>query len=80
MQNDKEYNIPSERLFILSLDGPNINKSIWQHLNDSLISRIVHALFEFNPCTLHKIQNAFHKGIIILAQDLEGLAFDFHQF
>ena len=30
LQNDKEYNIPSDRL----LDGPNINKSIWKLLND----------------------------------------------
>ena len=34
LQNDKEYNIPSDRLFNISLDGPNINKSIWKLLND----------------------------------------------
>ena len=34
LQNDKEYSIPSDRLFNISLDGPNINKSIWKLLND----------------------------------------------
>ena len=39
LQNDKEYNTPWERLFNISSDGPNINKSIWQLLSDSLTSR-----------------------------------------
>ena len=39
LQNGKEYIIPWERLFNISSDGPNINKSIWQLLSDSLTSR-----------------------------------------
>ena len=40
----------------------------------TLTSRNVHCLLEFNPCTLHKIHNAFHRGIVSLEQDKEGLA------
>ena len=55
LQNDEEYNIPWDRLFSISSDGdPNINKSIWQLLNE-LCSEL---------CTLHKIHNAFHKGLL----------------
>ena len=80
LQNDKEYNLRWDRLFNISSDGPNINKSIWQLLNDSLTSRNFHGLLEFNPCTLRKIHNAFHKGIVILEQYVEGLVFDLHQW
>ena len=80
LQNDKEYIIPWDKLFNISSDGPNINKSIWQLLNDSLTSRNFHGLLEFSPCTLYKIHNAFPKGIVILEKDVEGLVFDLHQW
>ena len=80
MQNDKEYNISSHRLFNISLDGPNINESIWQLFNDSLTSSNIHGLLKYNSFILRKIHNAFPKGIVILEQVVEHLASDLHQF
>lgn len=34
-------------------------------------------LLPFINCTIHVVQNAFHKGIVTLCQNGEGLAYDF---
>ena len=35
-------------------------------------------LLSFISCTIHVVHNAFHKGIVGLHQDVEGLAHDLH--
>ena len=35
-------------------------------------------LLSFISCTIHVVHNAFHKGIVALHQDVEGLAHELH--
>ena len=50
-----------ERLFYISCDGPNINKTIWKILNDSL-KKIGHGgLIPFSSCSLHVVHNVFEE-------------------
>ena len=52
----------------------------YQDKSHRMLPLMVLDFFEKNPCrehyTIHVMNNAFHKGIIALGQDLEGLAFD----
>ena len=38
-------------------DGPNVNKTIWKHLNDHLKSLGFSGLVEFMPCNVHAVHN-----------------------
>ena len=62
LHDNKVFNLPWNRLFNISSDGPNINKAIWRELDGSLKERGYKGLFEFVNCTLHVIAQCFQKG------------------
>ena len=66
--------------FVVSSDGPNINKSIYAQLNGKLKERGRKALLPFQPCTLHVVHNGFNKGILALNEDVSQLSFDLHSW
>ena len=78
LRHNEKYNLPWGRLFNISTDGPNINKSIWKLLNEELCSNYFNGLLPFISCTLHTVNNAFRKAIMVLGEDAEQLAFDLH--
>ena len=39
LQDNKIYDLPRERLFNVSANGPNINKAIWTNLNEEMQAR-----------------------------------------
>ena len=39
LQDNKIYDLPRARLFNISANGPNINKTIWRNLNEELQAR-----------------------------------------
>ena len=39
LQDNKIYDLPRVRLFSISANGPNINKTIWRNLNEELQTR-----------------------------------------
>ena len=81
LRHNEKYNLPWGRLFNISTDGPNINKSIWKLLNEELRSNDsndFNGLLPFISCTLHTVNNAFRKAIMVLGEDAEQLAFDLH--
>ena len=77
-ENKQKYPLPWDALANLSSDGPNINPKIWQLLDTKLKEMGHNGLLSFISCTIHVVHNAFHKGIVALHQDVEGLAHDLH--
>ena len=67
----KELEVPTQNLFCISSDGPNVNKSIWEFLNNHLKSQGIPGLVEFVPCNLHVVHNAFRVGLKQYGQDVE---------
>ena len=72
------FDLPWERFFNLSSDGPNINIAAWNLLNEVLKKSDHKGLLDLVTCTLHIVHNAFQKGINEYGQDSEQLSFDFH--
>ena len=55
------------------------NKSLHKKLDSKLKESYLHpGLLLFNPCNLHKCDNAFHKSITIYGKDSENLTFELH--
>ena len=77
-EDDKFKEVPWDRFFNISSDGPNINKALYRELNLSLRREGKHGLLPLFVCCLHITHNAFHKGIDVFGQESEQLAFDLH--
>ena len=73
-----ECELDEGRLSNLSMDGPNINKSLHNKYSSYLEEKYNTGLIPFNSCPLHKCHNGFHKGILIYGKDVESLAFNLH--
>ena len=57
-------------------DGPNVNKTIWKHLNDHHKSLGFPGLVNFMPCNVHVVHNSFKYGLSEYGQLAEQLGID----
>ena len=69
---------PAERLFNLSSDVPNVNKTIWKFVDDKLREKKNEGIDSYVPCNVHIIHNGFRQGLSVYGIDAENLAFDLH--
>ena len=67
-----------DKLFNISSDGPNINKTVWREINDALKKKGLSGLIAQIICCLRIVHNGFRKGLDIYGEDSEELAFDLH--
>ena len=77
MQDD---GIQVDKMLTLIRDGPNVNKTIFQRMNE-LISGDhpeFKGLIDLGSCTLHTVHNAFGKGIEQYGKDIDNLRVDLH--
>ena len=77
MQDD---GIQVDKMLTLIRDGPNVNKTIFQKMNE-LISGDhpeFKGLINLGSCTLHTVHNAFGKGIEQYGKDIDNLCMDLH--
>ena len=65
-----------EHFLSMGLDGRNVNKTIWKHLNDHLKSLGFPGLVEFMPCNVHAVHNGLKYGLSEHGQLAEQLAID----
>ena len=61
------------------MHGPNINQSFEKKLNNNLQENNVEFM-NIGSCSLHKVNNAFHKGLSRLKIDLDQFACDIYPF
>ena len=72
--------IPVAKLVTLVRDGPNVNKTIFQKM-DELIRHDNPAftgLVDLGSCSIHTIHNAFGKGLEQCGKEIEQLCMDLH--
>ena len=72
----EDATIPLKNFISMGSDGPNVNKTIWNCLNESLKGKGLPGLLEFKPCTIHSVYNAFKQGLQVYGQQAEQLALD----
>ena len=77
-ENKQNCPLPWDALANLSSDSSNIIFKIWWLLETNLKEMGRKGLLPFINCTIHVVHNAFHKGIVSLHQDAEGLPYDLH--
>lgn len=70
------FQLPLNQLISLGSDDPNVNKSVWNHINKHMTDQSLSGLLPFIPCNLHAIHNAFRKGLNDIGQDAEQLVLD----
>ena len=77
---DEFHDLPWEKLFNISFDGPNINKAIWREFNVKLKALGYKGLINLITCTLHVVHNAFRAGMEMdgLGQMIDQLSYDLH--
>ena len=75
---DEEFKSPADCLFKLSSDGPKVNKSIWNRMNEALEEKKMGPLIRFILCNLHVVHNSFWEGCNLYGTHAEELAFDLH--
>ena len=77
IQNDR---IPVDKMITLVHDGPNVNKTIFWHMNELILQD--HQEFpgwiDLGSFTIHIIHNAFGKGIDQYGKDIDQLCMDLY--
>ena len=72
--------IPVAKLVTLVQDGPNVNKTIFQKM-DELIRHDnpeCTGLVDLGSCSIHTIHKAFGKGLEKCGKEIEQLCMDLH--
>lgn len=73
---DALVELPSNQLLCLCSDGPNVMKSVKRKLNEKLDQQ----LLDIGECSLHKVHNAFAKGLGSFCLDVEDVVKDVYYF
>ena len=73
---DEEFNFPTDHVFNLSSDGPNVNKTIWKRIYEACEEKKMEPIIAFIPCNLHVVHNFFQEGLNLYCTQTEELAFD----
>ena len=77
IQND---GIPVGKMVTLVRDGPNVNKTIFQKMNELIQQDYPEfkGLIDLGSCTIHIVQNAFGKGIEQYGTEIDLLCKDLY--
>lgn len=70
------YQIPLSKFLSIGSDGPNVNKTIWNYLNEQKKCMGLAGLMPFIPCNMHVAHNAFRKGLSTYGSQAEELSID----
>ena len=76
----QDNGIALAQLQMLERDGPNVNKTVWNIVNDVLL-RLPgrnHGPTDIGTCNLHICHNAFAKGLEVFARSISEFVIDLH--
>ena len=76
----QQSGLSSRFLLSLSSDGPNVNKSIKQNINNKLEEHFKRQLVDTGSCQMHVAHNSFRKGIEAYGEAIENLCIDLFYF
>ena len=77
---EEGYQLPLVQLISLGSDGPNVNKTIWNLINEHMKASGLHGIFSFIPCNLHIVHNPFRQGLNVFGEQAEQLVLDLFLF
>ena len=65
---------------MLESDGPNVNKTVWNIVNDVLVNWPYSnfGLTDTGTCNLHSCHNAFAKGLEMFGSSISEFVIDLH--
>ena len=68
------------QLQMLESDGPNVNKTVWNIVNDALLHlpNRNYGLTDIGTCNLHICHNAFAKGLEMFGSNISEFVIDLH--
>lgn len=66
-------NLSVNKLFMLGMDGPVVNESIFKKINSKLNTSRGFPLIDVGSCNLHVVHNSFRKGLKVLGDDTADL-------
>lgn len=75
-----EFNIPLEKILCLSMDGPNVNKSLLRKFDEIVREETGRETLKLGFCNLHVVNNAFKYLLSRLQFDFDEFATDLHSF
>ena len=75
-----EDGLPVDRICTLVRDGPNVNKAIFQKMNELVLWDFPAylGLVDIGSCSIHVIQNAFGKDLEHYGKDVDQLCLDLY--
>ena len=76
----QDNGIAFAQLQMLESDGPNVNKTVWNILNDALVNlpNRNFGLTDIGTCNLHICHNAFAKGLEMVGSSISKFVIDLH--
>ena len=76
----QDNGIALEQLQMLESDGPNVNKTVWNIVNDALLNlpNRSYGLTDIGTCNLHICHNAFAKGLEMFGSSIPEFVIDLH--
>ena len=80
LYGNKEASLPKTMLLVLESDGPNVNKTVWNRVNEAMLEIDRPGLLDIGTCNLHIYYNAFVKGLDKYANNVTNLVIDLHQW
>ena len=78
LQAFKETGLPLDQLFSISIDGPNINKTVWREIYDTLKKEGFSGRIPQTTCCLHIVHRSFRKALNMNGEESEELALNMH--
>ena len=79
LENDG-FEVPLNQLICLGSDGPNVNRTIWNCINNRMLAEGLSGLIPFVPYNPHVIHNAFRKGLNEFGKEVEQFVIDLFHF
>ena len=75
-----EKGLPLNKLLMLSVDCPNVNKATLKLVNNELLKEGIFELIDIGTCPLHIAHNAFAAGMSTLNFNIDEFASDVYGF
>lgn len=74
------FNIHLSKVISLSMDGPNVNKSLLRKFNEAMRKETGKETLDLGFCNLHVANNSFKKLLNSLLLDIDEFATDIHYY
>lgn len=65
---------------MLSSDGPNVNKTVWNKINENVMECRGKGILNIGTCNLHIIDNALTKGLSEFGDECSDLVIKIYYF